>query len=94
MPAESYVLIITDAETLLSNENDGQFSVFLGILQKSAVEWNGEAENSDELRGSPAHFCVIFQVSEHARAEFASRLQLTGATYHHLEVKRSEDDLG
>jgi hypothetical protein len=94
MPAESYFLIITDAEALLSTEDDGQFAVFLEILQKSADEWSGDAENSDELRRSAVRFCVIFQASEHASAEFESRLQLTGATYQHLVVKRSEDDLG
>jgi RNAse (barnase) inhibitor barstar len=87
MPADFYFLIITEAEELLSKEEDGELSVFLQILQKAAIEWSGEAESLDEPKRSPASFCVVFQANDHASVKFADRLQLMGVPYQDLKVE-------
>lgn len=87
LPADSYILIITEAEELLSKEDDEQFSVFIKILQQAAVEWSTDAEASDQLRRSDVRFCVVFQSSEHESAAFLSRLESTGVSYQDLNVE-------
>jgi RNAse (barnase) inhibitor barstar len=86
LPADFYFLIITEAEEVLSKEDDKQFSVLINILQQAAVEWSGSGEASDQLSRSVLGFYVIFQISEHENAAFVSRLESTGARYRYLNV--------
>jgi len=90
LSADSYFFIITDAEEILSKEDQNEFSVFIKILQQAAVEWSSDTEASDEFRRSVEGFYVIFQANEHESAVFVSRLQATGARYHSLNIKTTE----
>lgn len=87
LPGDVYILLTTDAEEVLSKEDDEQFSIFIKILQQAAVEWSNGGETSDQFRRSAVPFHVIFQSSEHENAAFVSRLHSTGAPYQYLNLE-------
>lgn len=87
MPADFYVLIVTDAEEVLSKEDGEQFSILIKTLQEAAVEWGCRLETTDRLRRLAVSFHVIFQSSEDQKDEFFARLQSTGASYQELNIE-------
>ena len=87
LAADSYILIVTDAEEVLSKE-DEQFSVFIKTLQQAVDEWSCAAERPDELRRS-ANFHIVFQASEDKSDEVSSRLKSTGALFQYLNLQTS-----
>ncbi|BCA55137.1 hypothetical protein W02_22770 [Nitrospira sp. KM1] len=63
LPARGYVLILTDAEEIL-RENEEEYATFLEILNDA-----GEAWGSGQARGRPVPFHALFAIAErHRRA--------------------------
>src|SRR5215471_3261980 len=52
LPADSYFLIITDADQILRREDQQQFDYLIDTLAQAASEWAGETSGSDDLRRS------------------------------------------
>ena len=77
------MLIFTEAEQLLVEEDDEMFGIFIRILNDAAAVWNGQVESGDEMRSS-APFHVIFQSSDSDL--FSTRLQLTGFSCAELDL--------
>jgi len=87
LPADVYVLIITDSTLVLSEEDEEQFSVFIQILDRASREWSQPVETTEWWSRPARPFHVIFQCSESEKAEFISRLELTGVSYLDLPVE-------
>ena len=83
LPGEAYILIFTDAEQLLTKEDDEVFGIFIGILNDAAAMWNRQVETEEQMR-SFAPFHMIFQSSDKER--FTSRLQLAGFSCAELDI--------
>lgn len=83
LPGKAYILIFTDAEQLLVEEDDKLFGIFIRILNDAAGVWNGQVESEEQMR-SFAPFHVIFQSSDKER--FTARLQLAGFSCAELDI--------
>jgi hypothetical protein len=86
LPADVYVLIITDAKDTLSKEDQGQFSLLIEILQEAASEWSYPIATSDQVKRQAVPFHIIFQCTDSERMKFVSRLQHTGASYEEINI--------
>lgn len=83
LPGKAYLLIFTDAEQLLTKEDDEVFATLVRILNDAAAVWNRQVETEEQMR-SFAPFHVIFQSSDKER--FISRLQLAGFSCAELDL--------
>lgn len=83
LPGKAYILIFTDAEQLLAEEDDELLGIFIRVLHNAAAEWNGQVDSGSQMR-SFAPFHVIFQSSDSER--FTSRLQRVGFSCTQLEL--------
>jgi len=90
LPADVYTLIITDSLAVLSEEDEKQFSIFVEILDKASREWGQPVETSEWWSRSAKPFHVIFQCHKSEKAEFISRLKLTGVSYLDLAVETGQ----
>ncbi len=88
LPADSYLLIVTNAEEVLVKESDREFAVLIETLERAASEWAGQAAASDEAPRSSKPFHVIFQCTENREKPFVSRLQSAGASYDKLDIQK------
>jgi|GEM_PF-1666136 len=83
LPGQAYILIFTDAEELLREEDDEVFASFICILHDAAAIWNGQVESGEQIR-SFAPFHVIFQSNNIER--FTSRLQVANFSCAELDL--------
>jgi hypothetical protein len=68
LPAKGYILLITDAAHVLSDD-EAEYETFLEILRDAGEAWgNGQAEMGAQ-RATPFH--VLFAVSEREKAKRA-----------------------
>ena len=68
LPAKGYILLITDAECVLPN-NEEDYETFLEILRDAGEAWGNGQAGMGARRATPFH--VLFTVSEREKAERA-----------------------
>lgn len=86
LPADAYLLLITDSQALLSDEDAGQLRVFLDLLQRAGEEWGRPVETA-EAWGRPAvAFRVLFQCDAAHKPRLASRLEAADASFRELHL--------
>lgn len=79
LPADFYVLIITEAHLLLADDSDDQLQALTSYLEGAGNEW---ATASSEEFGHPATgFHVIFQSSGREKEKLISRLKSVEASF-------------
>ena len=66
LPAKGYVLLITDAECVLP-DNEEDYETFLEILRDAGEAWGNGQAGTGARRATPFH--VLFAVSEQEKAE-------------------------
>jgi hypothetical protein len=82
IPADTYVLIITDSVSVLSEEGPEQFSIFIRILESAGNEWSQPIEGR-----SPVPFHVIFQCGESDKSDIIARLTSAGASFGEMRIQ-------
>lgn len=75
---ESYIILIHDAEFLLSNESSDAFAGFLETLYRSAKRWSMPIELGELWDRASIPFHVIFQVSPQTQILFSEKVAETG----------------
>ncbi len=78
LPKEPYIILIHDAEFLLSNEPSDVFEGFLVVLSEVAEEWSMPIEQNEAWDRSSIPFHVIFQVSPQAQMLFSKKIADVG----------------
>jgi len=81
LPADVYILIITNSEALLSEEDEEQLIALTGILQNVGEEWSRPVETSEWGSLPPVPFHIIFQSSESDLGVVTSRLKSNWNTF-------------
>ncbi|NJO81438.1 MAG: barstar family protein [Blastochloris sp.] len=74
LPRESYIILIHNAEFLLSNEPSDVFEDFLAILSEVAEEWSVPIDQGEAWDRSSIPFHVVFQVSPQAQVLFSNKV--------------------
>lgn len=74
---ESYIILIHDAEFLLSNESSDVLEGFLTILFEVAREWSMPIEKGEVWDRASIPFRVIFQVSPQTQILFSKKVAET-----------------
>ena len=69
LPAEAYVLFVTDATLLLADEKPEVFNLFVEIVEGLAREWNS------------ASFHIVLQADKADESKLGERLKLTGIKF-------------
>ena len=87
LPGDAYVLIITDAQAVLSEENEEQFATFVKIIQKAGEEWGQPVETSEAWSRPSVPFHVIFQCTESDKQGVISRLKSIGASFQEIYIE-------
>lgn len=77
--ANAYLLMVSDANLLLSQADPKQFRILMDILADAKYSWRDQAQGIDEDKLVPFH--VVFQCSETNVTEFSRRLEETGITF-------------
>ena len=86
MPADAYILIVTDLGSVLSKEDKGQFTILIDILQKVADEWSRPVDTTEAWARPAKAFHVIFQVSPVDFEEAQHQLKSAGGVLQKLEL--------
>src|SRR5215813_7066004 len=60
LPGESYLVIITDSDRLLC-EDDLEFATLLAVLQEASSRWSEAVQVTDEILRPPAPFHTVLQ---------------------------------
>lgn len=68
LPAKGYILLITDAECVLPDDEE-EYETFLEILRDAGEAWGTGQAGMDARRATPFH--VLFVVSEREKAKRA-----------------------
>ncbi len=68
LPAKGYILLVTDAAQVLSND-DTEYETFLEILCDAGEAWGSGQAGTGARRATPFH--VLFAVSKHEKAKRA-----------------------
>ncbi len=79
LPADAYVLVVTDAQLLLSAGGGGQLRTLVDILQKVAADWSRPADPQEPWGHAGRAFHVIFQSPSASLQEVLLRLKSAGA---------------
>jgi RNAse (barnase) inhibitor barstar len=68
LPAKGYILLITDAASVLSND-ETEYETFLEILRDAGEAWGGGQAGMGTRQATPFH--VLFAISERDKAKRA-----------------------
>jgi|KBSSwiStaDraftv2_1062776.scaffolds.fasta_scaffold50250_4 RNAse (barnase) inhibitor barstar len=90
LPADVYILLITNAQAFLAEEDEEQFSALTGILQNAAEEWSRRVEVPEWRRRPPVPFHIIFQCLESDLGVVMLRLKTTGITFQEIRLDAAE----
>lgn len=77
LPAEAYLLVVTDAESLLADIDDVDFRIFASILADANKQWLEPTRYFPRDR-QPTAFRVIFACSPMELRGFIQRLEQSG----------------
>ena len=89
IPANVYILIITNSEATLSGNDEQWFNPLTDILQNAGKEWSRPVEEPKPRSRPPLPFHVIFQSSEPGLGVITSRLRATGIPFQELQMHES-----
>lgn len=85
--ADSYILIITNSESVLSEEDEDKYSIFIGALHRVAEEW-GQAINNGEAWDRPAKaFHIIFHTLPTNLEKARARLNSIDALFRDFSIQ-------
>lgn len=87
LPGDVYILIITNSEDMLAEEDEEQLSTLIDILQNAGEEWSRPVETSESWGHPPVPFHVIFQSSESGLEVVTSRLKSTGMLFEEMQIE-------
>ena len=90
LPADVYILLITNAEVLMIEENEQQLATLTRILENAGNEWSRPVEAPEWRRRPPVPFHTIFQCSEPNLPTVTVRLQSTGVALQEIELGSPE----
>ena len=79
LPADYYVLIITEAHLVFAKDSEEQWQALTSILENAGDEW--ATEISGEFERTAKGFHVIFQSSGPEKGKLLSRLRSVGANF-------------
>jgi hypothetical protein len=86
LPADCYILIVTDADNILRDAPMRDFVTLIDILQNAGQEWsNGNSQNNPK-RQTPAAFHTVFQVQKSRARDLVSRLNSVKAPFDELSL--------
>ena len=88
LPGDVYILLITNAEALLTEEDEEQLATLTGILHNAGEEWSRPVETPEWRSRPPVSFHTIFQCSESDLGVVRFRLKSTGMTFQEMQVRR------
>jgi RNAse (barnase) inhibitor barstar len=87
LPAEAYVVVLSDAEQLLYEEREEDFGALIQLLRIVCEEWNEPVWQGEEWdRPSVPFHVVLHTLPEHAVA-FGAKLRNAGAMQGELRPK-------
>jgi hypothetical protein len=86
MPGDVYVLVITDAESLLAKESDDQLEVLTRLLERAGHEWSQPVETSEAWARPAVAFHVLLQCDESDKQVMTSRLESVGASFQEIFI--------
>ena len=86
LPGDVYILIITNSEATLAEEDEEQFFTFIEILHNAGEEWSRPVETSEPWSHQPVPFHVIFQSSESDLDVVTSRLKSTRVPFQEMQL--------
>ena len=81
IPADVYVLVITDSQSVLAEESDEQLAVLTKLLEEAGSEWSHPVETSQPWDRPVVAFHVIFQCDKSDEQAVISRLESVGASF-------------
>lgn len=84
MPADVYVLVITDAKHVLTEASHDQLDALIHVLEDAGSEWSQPVNTSEAWNRAAVAFHVIFQCDEPEKSAVMSRLESVGAAFHEI----------
>lgn len=87
LPGDVYILIVTNSEATLAEEDEEQLVTLIDILQNAGEEWSRPVETSESWSHPPVPFHVIFQSSESGLEVVTSRLKSTGILFEEIQIE-------
>jgi RNAse (barnase) inhibitor barstar len=86
MPADVYVLVITNAKNVLADESDDQLEALTNLLEEAGSELSLRFETSEASARPAVAFHVVFQCDESDKQAVMSRLQSVGASVQEIFI--------
>ncbi len=80
LPAEAYIIFISNAAQLLEREPPEEFRHFLDLIQGIAEEW-GQADPEIPGRRTPKSFHVVLHATPEDEPVLVRRLQEAGVSF-------------
>lgn len=69
LPASGYVLVVSEAEELLAEEDSGAMTTFLSLLRDVGCSWSEPVVGNQDFDRSPVPFHLVLQLPESATLE-------------------------
>jgi len=89
LPADAYILLITDAQSVLSEEDESQLNTLVAVLQGAGDEWGRPVETSEPWARPAVAFHVLFQCDEAHRQAVMSRLEAADASFREFHLQKA-----
>lgn len=86
LAGDSYILIVTDAEQVLIEEEPEQLESLINILQDAGDEWSVPVETTEAWSRESVGFHVVFQCTGRDKQEVIRRLQSVGASLREVQT--------
>lgn len=87
LSGDAYVLVITDSNSLLSEESEEQLDVLINILQEAGNEWSQPVETSEAWSRPAIAFHVLFQCTESDKPAVISRFKSVNASFQEMRFQ-------
>ncbi|SRR5713226_872652 len=86
LPADCYILVVTDADALLRHEPVSELETFLTILQDAGDEWSHSTPPCDPERDQGVAFHSLLQAEESNAAELIAKLNSIGVLFDEVHL--------